>query len=433
MFGKKKELNKISSFLDEFEKYITNDTNSLTDVEKIDNNKLKNIEEKLLKISNTIREKRLEDLKVYGEIILSCEKISDGYTSDTIVSKSSDAKISYLCETINAMNHKIDTSISEVILRLSEYENKNYLNEVDTSLFRGGKLKELLLGINSLRQKVTENLQKSVRESLVLEYESANLKNEAEILAQSSMKQATTIEEASASLDEISSNISENRKLTNKMASIGNDVKNSAIKGKDYSNKTLNSMEAIKEATNKAHDAIGAISDIAFQTNILSLNAAVEAATAGEAGKGFAVVAQEVRNLANRSAQTAKDIQELMDILNEKTLEGTDASKSMSEEYEVLSNNIENTIELINQVDTATKEQEQNIIQINNAVSQIDTFTQQNADIANNVKIIAEQSNNIASKAANSAKLARFEGKENIKIRKNKNISSYQGEEKRRY
>ncbi|WP_419777932.1 methyl-accepting chemotaxis protein [Malaciobacter marinus] len=432
MFSTKKDLDKISSFLNEFEEYITNDKNSLDNLEKIEKKKFKKIEEEILRISKKVREKKLEDLKVYGEIILSCEKISDGFTDDIIISKSSDAKISYLCETINAMNYKIDKSIFEVILRLEEYENQNYLNEVDISLFRGGKLKELLLGINSLRQKITENLQKSVRESLILEYESANLKNEAEILANSSMKQATTIEEASASIDEISSNISENRKLTSNMASIGEDVKENAIKGKKYSIKTLNSMKDIKEATNKANEAISAISDIAFQTNILSLNAAVEAASAGEAGKGFAVVAQEVRNLANKSAQTAKSIQELMDILHEKTIEGTSASESMSEEYEVLSNNIKNTIELINQVDTATKEQEQNIIQINSAVSQIDTLTQQNADIANNVKVIAEQSNNIAVKAAKSAKAAQFEGKEKIKIRKNKNTENYTKEERRR-
>ncbi|AXH14288.1 chemotaxis protein [Malaciobacter mytili LMG 24559] len=431
MFGSNKDIDKIELFLDSLEKFILNETNSLTPLDKIEKKRFKVLEEKVLRIAKIIENKKLEDLKIYGEIILSCEKVSDGITDDFIVSKSNDAKISYLCETINAMNQKLDNTMNEVILRLQEYENQNYLNAVDTTLFRGGKLKELLLGINSLREKITLNLQKSVRESLVLKYESDVLRKEADVLATSSMKQATTIEEASASIDEITSNISENRKLTNSMAQIGEEVKNSASKGKTYASKSLTSMEEIAEATKKAYDAIGSISDIAFQTNILSLNAAVEAATAGEAGRGFAVVAQEVRNLANRSADTARNIQALMDILQEKTKEGTYTSNLMNEEYEVLNKNIEETLSLINQVNNATKEQELSIIQINNAVSQIDTLTQQNAEVANTVKEIAIQSNNIATQAAKTAESAQFEGKDNIKIRKRERIDKYKGEERR--
>ncbi len=431
MFGSNKEIDNISLFLDSLEKFILNETNSLKPLNEVKAKKYKKIEEKILKLAKIVETKKLDDLKIYGEIILSCEKVSDGITDDFIVSQSTDVKISYLCETINSMNQKLDKTMYEVILRLQEYENQNYLNAVDISLFRGGKLKELLLGINSLREKITLNLQKSVRESLVLKYESDVLRKEADILATSSMKQATTIEEASASIDEITSNISENRKLTNQMAKIGEEVQNSASKGKGYASKSLISMQEIAEATKKAYEAMGSISDIAFQTNILSLNAAVEAATAGEAGKGFAVVAQEVRNLANRSADTAKNIQALMDILQEKTIEGTNTSNLMNEEYEVLNKNIEDTLALINQVDSATKEQELSIIQINNAVSQIDTLTQQNAEVANTVKEIAIQSNNIATQAAKTAESAQFEGKDSIKIRKRERTARYKGEERR--
>ncbi|RXJ98810.1 chemotaxis protein [Arcobacter sp. CECT 8986] len=435
MFALGNDVDKINTFLDEFEKYLINEKNSINTIEKVKNKKLQIIEEKIQRISNILKDKKTEDLKVYGEIMLSCEKLSDGFTDDYIVSQSSDAKIFYLCKTINNMSTKLDKSISEVITKLQEYENKNYLNEVDTTLFRGGKLKELLEGINSLKEKITENLKKSVRESLVLEYESENLRTEADILAKSSMKQAATIEEASASITEITNNISESRKDTDTMAHIGKKLEDSARNSKTYSSKTLNSMDGIKDAVSKAYDSISAISDIAFQTNILSLNAAVEAATAGEAGKGFAVVAQEVRNLANRSAETAKNIQQLMDILQEKTNEGTQTTTLMTEEYEVLSGNIAQTIELINKVNTSTKEQEQSIIQINNAVSQIDTLTQQNAEVANTVKDIATQSYNIATKAANTAKTAQFVGKEDIKIRKREaqNRTFYSGEERRKF
>ncbi|RXJ87225.1 methyl-accepting chemotaxis protein [Arcobacter sp. CECT 8985] len=432
MLGKSKDIEKIEGFLDNFEKYLENDINSLDELSNIKSAKLKKIEEKILNISNKLRKKKNEDLKVYGEIMLTCEKLSDGITNDFIVFESSDPKISYLIKTINNMGKKLDISINEVIQRLQEYKDKNYLNKLDIELFRAGKLRELLEGINSLRDSITQNLQKSVRESMILEYESENLRNEAELLANSSMKQAATIEEASASIEEITVNITENRKDTDEMTKIFNMLEKNSNNSKSYSVNTLTSMEDIQDAVKKANESISAISDIAFQTNILSLNAAVEAATAGEAGKGFAVVAQEVRNLANRSASTAKNIQSLMDILKEKTEEGTNTTHLMNKEYENLSKNIDSASNLIIKINNATHEQEEALIQINNAVSQIDTLTQQNAQVANEVKLIATQSNNIATKASNTAKSAEFEGKNKIKIRKRENQNNYQGQDRRK-
>lgn len=432
MFCSNKDIDKINIFLDSYEKYLNNDANSLDNIEDLKNKKFVALQSRIENLANLSREKNEEDLKVFGEIIISCERVSDGYTHDEISILSKDPKLSYLSKTINSMNKKIDKSMNEVILRLEEYENLNYLNSVDCSLFSGGKLKDMLIGINSLKEKITKNLQKSVREALVLQYESGVLKEEASLLAQSSMTQAATIEETSASIEEITSTISESRRITTQMSKIGEDVKSSANNGKEYAHHSLKSMSEIDIATKKAHEAIGLISDIAFQTNILSLNAAVEAATAGEAGKGFSVVASEVRNLANKASDAASHIQALMNDLEEKTREGREYSTNMVDEYEILNENISKTIDLINSVETASKEQEIGIIQINKAVSQIDTFTQQNAEIANKVKEIAVQSNNIATKAASTVNEAQFIGKEEIQIRKRDGHKNpYHGAERR--
>ncbi|PHO14049.1 methyl-accepting chemotaxis protein, partial [Malaciobacter marinus] len=125
-------------------------------------------------------------------------------------------------------------------------------------------------------------------------------------------------------------------------------------------------------------------------------NAAVEAATAGESGKGFAVVAGEVRNLANRSAQAAKEIKDIVEIATSKATTGKDTSDKMIEGYEKLLENIEKTNKTIKDIATASQEQENSISQINDAINLLDKQTQKNASIAAQTKEIATNNDNIS-------------------------------------
>jgi methyl-accepting chemotaxis protein len=180
------------------------------------------------------------------------------------------------------------------------------------------------------------------------------------------------------------------------MASYGHEVKQSITSGQKLASKTTHAMDEINEQVTAISEAIAVIDQIAFQTNILSLNAAVEAATAGEAGKGFAVVAQEVRNLASRSAQAANEIKVLVENATTKANDGKKIADDMIEGYVLLHKSMEETIRLIKDVENATQEQKIDIDKINETITKLDKQTQQNASIANSTKAIAQQTQNIA-------------------------------------
>ena len=196
-------------------------------------------------------------------------------------------------------------------------------------------------------------------------------------------------------------------------------MENSIQKTNDWKTNAVSASRKISllddEVRNKVllaiADSISIIDQIAFQTNILSLNAAVEAATAGEAGKGFAVVAAEVRNLASRSAEAAREIKDLVVNATNKANEGKNISNEMIQGYEKLNNNIHNTLSLINEVSRSSKEQFSAMEQINDTVNNLDNVTQQNAASASEANKVAREVNEIAEKVVEHTNEKEFEGK----------------------
>jgi len=225
---------------------------------------------------------------------------------------------------------------------------------------------------------------------------SKELNESSSALSNSSNTQAAGLEEASAAIEEILSSIKKSSNNANEMASLAKDVTKSSKDGAILANQTSTAMEEITEQVTAINDAIKIIDQISFQTNILSLNAAVEAATAGEAGKGFAVVAQEVRNLASRSAEAANEIKALVEKAALKTKEGQEISKNMIEGYNHLNENISSTITIINDVASSAKSQQTSMIQISDTVNQLDRVTQENASVASAINDMANENGQLA-------------------------------------
>ncbi|WP_121626338.1 methyl-accepting chemotaxis protein [Poseidonibacter antarcticus] len=411
-FNKRKDKEKILESLDILEAYIQNDINSIDYKENVKSAEFAQIEKKMCSIMDLLQSKNQKNLTVYGEIMLACEKISDGYINDKITSISDDSKLNYIAKSLNVMFEKLNVSINETLNILDEYKEQNFLNKVDTSVFTGGALKQLLEGINSLQERITVQATQSYKNGIVLENESQILTQKAEALSLSSQEQSVAIEETAAAVVEISSIVRNNVESVNMMQQIGMKVQNESQKGSSLSKDTHKAMDDIYSATVEAYTSVNQISQIAFQTNILSLNAAVEAATAGEAGRGFAVVAQEVRNLANKSAEVAKDIEGLMGILQEKTKYGKDIASLMSVGYETLITDINKTVELIDSVSTSSSEQEKGINQISDAINTIDHAVQNNASVALDVKDVAVKSNEVAMQIVDDTRKIEFLGKE---------------------
>jgi methyl-accepting chemotaxis protein len=192
-------------------------------------------------------------------------------------------------------------------------------------------------------------------------------------------QQASSLQQTASSVDQLTTNVRQNADSAQQATQLAEGASQVARKGGDVVGRVITTMSDIEAQSRKIADIIGVIDGIAFQTNILALNAAVEAARAGEQGRGFAVVAAEVRTLAQRSAQAAREIKALIGSSVEKVGEGSTLVTQAGSTMEDIVRSVQQVADLIKEISAATQEQSHGIGEVNQAVTHLDQSTQQNA------------------------------------------------------
>jgi methyl-accepting chemotaxis protein-1 (serine sensor receptor) len=198
-------------------------------------------------------------------------------------------------------------------------------------------------------------------------------------LSQRTEEQASSLEETASSMEELTSTVKQNADSARQANQLANAAREAAEKGSDVVSRAMGAMGEINTSSRKVADIIGVIDEIAFQTNLLALNAAVEAARAGEQGRGFAVVAAEVRNLAQRSATSAKEIKDLIGDSVQKVNDGAQLVDQSGKTLEEIVASVKKVTDIVAEIAAASQEQSAGIEQVSKAVMQMDEMTQQNA------------------------------------------------------
>ena len=352
----------------------------------------------------------IEDGKVIENVDEVIDKIAQGFYVYKIEKTSSNPQIQRLRDSINHMIERTNENLVSLNNTLIEYGNSNF-KDVDSKLDTtkvNGVMSSLATSTQLIGHTVSEFLSMIVATGTKLNNDTAVLSKSAKELSTSANEQAASLEQTAAAVEQITGIIKQSVQKTSQMSVLALELQKSSKEGETLASRTNQAMDEINKEVSSINEAIEVIDQIAFQTNILSLNAAVEAATAGEAGKGFAVVAQEVRNLASRSAEAAKEIKNIVEIATLKANEGKGIANSMKDGYTDLNKKINETIILIEDVSKGSKEEEVGILQINDTINVLDSVTQVNANSSRIISNLATEASSLSNNLLKIADRAKF-------------------------
>ena len=389
---------------------ISSNNSSSDIIEKTSNDEIGHLVDSFNGYVSKLKAGYEEDSKVIEEVDSVIEKVNNGFYVYKIEKTSSNAQVMKLRDSINSMISKTNDNLTNLNNILMQYGNSDFTpnSKITESSKANGIISSLIASSQLIGMAVSEFLSMIVESGKKLNDDTNVLSTSANRLSSSANEQAASLEETAAAVEEITSIVKSSVQKVYQMSTLANELQVSSKDGETLALKTTRAMDDIDSQVKSINDAITVIDQIAFQTNILSLNAAVEAATAGEAGRGFAVVAAEVRNLAARSAEAAKEIKGIVASATSKANEGKVIANNMISGYTILNTKINETISLIEDVSQASREEEKGIIQINDAVNALDQATQVNANSATTISGLANEVSKLSDTLLQIADRAKF-------------------------
>ena len=338
---------------------------------------------------------RLREQAIGQEIAALIDAVSKGNLTSRIDLAGKDGFYKTMREGINRLTDTVQGTIADIARVLGALAEGD-LNQRITKEYQGA-FDKLKTDVNATSAKLGEIVGQISEATEAISQASAEVSSGSADLAERTEQQASSLEETAASMEELGATVrtsAENAQRANKMA--GN-ARGAAEQGGVVAGSAIDAMKQIADASRKITDIIGVIDEIAFQTNLLALNAAVEAARAGDAGKGFAVVAQEVRVLAQRSAQASKEIKTLILNSDNQVQNGVELVKKAGDSLDGIAKGVQQVAALIGEIAMASQEQASALDEINSAVASMDEMTQKNAALVEETTAAAQSMSGQAS------------------------------------